>query len=71
MTVWNYRLIKINDEYLVQEVFYNNEYKPETYSDISIGGDTPEEVITNLKRLKRDVTMQKPLDTDKKGKLII
>lgn len=70
---WNHRLINCpsenggEDYFTFKEVFYNNEGKPEGYSDAYFGGEDIDEVQELLARLQN--ALQQPVlhENDFKG----
>ena len=60
---WNYRIVKVKDGYGLYEVYYNEKGKPYTRTERPFAwGDSPEEVLSDLRRMIEDATRQTVLD---------
>lgn len=69
---WNYRiLLHPDDYYAVHEVFYNEDNKPDGWTEdpIDFGGDNPEDVRQALRTALSDITKLPVLRITKKDKL--
>lgn len=57
MSYWRYGLIKENDYYHVEEIYYDKDFsKPNAWTDSnSVVGDSPKDVIKQLKMMIKDL----------------
>ena len=60
--VWNYRIIKNNDIYYVSEVFYDENWKIEWFSEPVIVWDSKQDLIEEIKMMLEDVSNKGILD---------
>ena len=60
--VWNYRIMKKGKEYVVIELFYKNKYKFYGYAEISITGESKNDILKILRNQNSILTSEKRSD---------